>query len=155
MDTFSTRRARQQARTLRLPQAGGGSQDEGDSLQQALQHHCFDHRPFEFVERCRYHLRSAIVSASPLLSPPAPKVPAKFASALAPRWARHDTCFLPAEIRIRASVRCHAHIRYWRDQLANAAVWRSRHLATVVPYGRAHLVLSCPSGPASASTQAL
>ena len=32
-------RMRQQARNLRLLQAGGGSRDEGDSLQQALQHH--------------------------------------------------------------------------------------------------------------------
>ena len=39
-------RMRQQARNLRLLQAGGGSRDEGDSLQPALQHHCFDHRPF-------------------------------------------------------------------------------------------------------------
>ena len=66
---------------------------EGDSLQQALQHHCFDHQPLEFVERCRDHRRSAIGSAAPLLSPPAPKIPAKFASVRAPRWARHDTCF--------------------------------------------------------------
>ena len=27
--------------------------DEGDSLQLALQHLCFDHQPREFVERCR------------------------------------------------------------------------------------------------------
>ena len=26
---------------------------EGDSLQQALQRHCFAHSPLEFVERCR------------------------------------------------------------------------------------------------------
>ena len=37
-----------------------------------LQHHCFDHRRLEFVERCREHRRSAIRSAAPLLRPLAP-----------------------------------------------------------------------------------
>ena len=40
---------------------------------QALQHHCFEHQPLEFVERRRDHKRSAISSAAPLLGPPAPK----------------------------------------------------------------------------------
>ena len=54
MDTVLFRRGghrmRQQARNLRLLQAGGGSRDEGDSLQQALQHHCLALRPLRSLQ---------------------------------------------------------------------------------------------------------
>ena len=83
---------------------------EGDSLQQALQRHCFAYSPLEFLERCRDEAISNRLC--------------NFASVLAPRWARDDTCCLQAEIQIHSSARCHAHMIDWLHQLDDAAASR-------------------------------
>ena len=122
--------------------------EEGDSLQHSLQHHCFDHRPLKFVECCRDLRRPAIGSAAPLHRSLAPKISAKFANVLAPRWARRDTCFHPVEIRNRASAR-HAHKLHWYYQLGHAAAWRGTVLATLVADGGANQTVSCRCRPSS------
>ena len=75
---------------------------------------------------------------------------AKNASVRAPRWARHDTCFLLVEIQNRASAQCHAHTLYWHDPLGHAGAWHQSLLATVVQIGRAISMVSVPSQPSSA-----